>query len=141
MPDSYIFYLLRRFLLFAVFVGLFCLLPGPRRIVASGIAYLMQPDSLASLDAGFQLSITHLRWLMGYELHLLPYPDGVDPLLAGIALLASSFTQVIVGLISIYVLRTGFIYYDAERITEEEEEAETPLVVDLANPIAKENSK
>ncbi len=135
MNDSFYWYMFKRCVLFLVLAAGFCLLPGPRRIVANCLGHLLTPESQQSLWTGFHLSMIHLCWLLDFEMQLLPYPESVDPLLANAACLFGILLQVAV-VVGVWMLsNVAFFYYDPERPTEEmadiEEELSVPPPLDL----------
>lgn len=121
MPDSYFAFMLRRVTIAVVILIGFCLLPGPRSLIAGALGYIFEPESVQAIWVGFHLSVIHFCWLFGFEIQWLPYPPGTDALLAGVSFLLSVFVQVVV-VLGLYIGgRILFVYYDDEGEDEDPE--------------------
>lgn len=139
MNDSFYWYMFKRCVFFSILLAGFCMLPGPRRIVANAVGHLLTPESQDSLWCGFHLSLIHLCWLFDFKMQLLPYAESVDPLLANSAFLFGILLQVaVVG--GVWMLSNfAFLYYDPERPTEEMVDVVEELSVEpLSEPRASE---
>lgn len=112
MNGAYVRFLLTRLFWFLVILGGFCALPGPRSVLQKLVGYLLAPTSVESMWAGLHLSLIHVCWLLGFDLQLLPYPQGVDPQLAAIAFLASIVVQAVLLFLIVFLLRGSLRHYD-----------------------------
>jgi hypothetical protein len=114
--------LLRRLAVLMIVVG-FCMLPGPRGLLADLGGFLFEEDTLASFAAGLHLSLVHFCWLFGLEMPTWEYPENVDSQLAAIALIISLAVQIAIVMFLIYVWRgTMHWYYTRKALMEERAE-------------------
>ncbi len=122
MEITYTQILLRRLAILLIAIG-FCLLPGPRAFLSNLLEYLIEPDTLASFQAGLHLSVIHFCWLFGLEMPTWEYPENVDSQVAAIALIVSVVVQLAVVWFLFVIWRgTMHWYYTRKAFLEERAE-------------------
>ncbi|MFK7737034.1 MAG: hypothetical protein AB8B50_13445 [Pirellulaceae bacterium] len=135
MDLDFFSYVLKRLSVVALFIIGFCLLPGPRSLLAEFYGYLSAPESVEALKLGTQMSLVHFCWLFGFELPVFEFPENGENVLTALAIVVSIILQLVALRLGLFLWRFGWQrYYHRVAMRDElaefggfEDESELPI--------------
>jgi hypothetical protein len=135
MDLDFFSYVIKRLSVVVLFAIGFCLLPGPRSLLAEFFGYLAAPESVQALKLGTHLSLVHFCWLLGFDIPAFEFPENGENVLTAFAIVVSIILQLVALQLGLFLWRFGWQwYYHRVAMRDElaefggyEEESEVPI--------------